>query len=134
MTILEIENDIIAQLQSNITDLQVEGFPESPVEYKLLHSKGAVLVHFKGGSYSAPESNMFIQQEVNMDFSITLMIRGLRDKNGAYPYIDAINKALTGFAPKDCLRMYPVGEYFLTERDGVWHYTINFRVPTDNYA
>ncbi len=134
MNINTVENDIIAQLQSNITGLKIEGFPDNPSEYKLIHPRGAALVQFKGASFSKPDSTAFIQQEVNLDFSLILMIKGLRDKNGAYTYINSIMATLTGYTPTGCGKMYPVGVYFLTEKNGIWQYTLKFTVPTENYS
>jgi hypothetical protein len=129
MAILTIENDIITQLQSSITDLKIECYPENPAEYKLLHPKGAVLVRFQGASYSKPTETVFIQQDVSLEFNITLMVKGLRDKNGAYNYIDSIISALTGHNG-----MYPTKVAFLTEEAGIWRYSIIFTVPTENYS
>ena len=133
MSINTIENSIITQLQDNIADLKIEGFPDKPAEYKLLHPKGAVLVHFQGASYTAPEEKNFIQQEADLEFGVTLLIKGLRDKNGAYTYIDTIISALTGFTPTGCNKMYPVKTDFLSEEGGLWQYALSFTVPTENY-
>ena len=108
MNINTIENDIIARLRDNISERKIEGFPDKPDEYRLIHPRGAVLVRFNGANYNKPLETNSIQQEVNLNFSLTLIIKGLRDKNGAYTYIDSINSALTGFAPTGCLKMYPV--------------------------
>ena len=129
MAILDIENDIISQLQSSITELKVEGFPENSSEYKLLHPKGAILVRFQGASYSLPNEAGFIQQTSNLEFNLTLMIKGLRNKNGAYNYIDSIITALTGFQG-----MYPTKVAFLTEDVGIWRYSLVFVVPGENYS
>ena len=134
MAINTIKNDIITQLKSSISDLKVEEFPDKPAEYKLIHSKGAVLVHFLGTNYNEPDEQGFIQQTANLRFGLTLMIKGLRDKNGAYAYIDSIISTLTGFTPTGCTKMYPVRVGFLTENDGVWQYTFTFVAPTENYS
>lgn len=134
MAILDIENDIISQLQTNITELKVEGYPENPTAYKLIHPKGAVLVRYQGASYSTPGENSFVQQTGNLDFNLTLMIRGLRDKNGAYNYIDSVLSALTGYTPTDCGKMYPTRVGFSGEAGGVYRYVFSFSVPIENYG
>ncbi|HSA06150.1 MAG TPA: Gp37 family protein [Candidatus Gastranaerophilales bacterium] len=133
MNINTIENEIIAQLQSDITDLKIEGFPDNPAQYKLIHPKGAILVHFLDANYNKPEENIFIQQAVNLEFALTLIIKGLRDKNGAYSYIESVISSLTGFNPTDCGKIYPVKVEFLREDNGIWQYTFTFSVPTENY-
>ena len=81
-----------------------------------------------------PDNTMFIQQEINMDFSLTLMVKGLRDRNGAYAYIDSIISVLTGYAPTGCRKMYPINTNFLIEDNGIWKYRLNFTVPTENHS
>lgn len=134
MSIDIIEKEIISQLQANIVDLKIEGFPDKPADYKLLHNKGAVLVHFQGGSYSEPEQDGFIQQAVSLEFGLTLIIKGLRDKNGAYSYINNIISALTGFSPTGCNKMYLTKVDFLAEENGLWQYAFAFTVPTHNFS
>ncbi len=134
MSINTVENNIIAQLKANITDLKIEGFPDKPGDYKLLHPKGAILVHFRGGSYSEPEENAFIQQTVNLEFELTLLVKGLRHKSGAYAYINSITSALTGFTPQGCKKMYLTKINFLNEKNGLWQYALFFTVLTENYS
>jgi len=134
MSIKTIENSIITQLQNNVSDLKIEGFPDKPADYQLLHSKGAVLVHFQGATYNEPEETVFTQQDVTLEFGITLLIKGLRDKNGAYTYIDTIISTLTGYSPTGCNKMYPVKVDFLAEKEGIWQYTLSFSVPTENFS
>jgi hypothetical protein len=90
MALNTIIDDIITQLDTAL-ELKVEGFPDNPREYKLLHPKGAVLVSFNNSSYTSPESFEFIQQIRTLEIGLTLIIKGLRDKNGAYAYLDLIN-------------------------------------------
>jgi len=133
MNIKTIENDIINQLQNNIIDLKTEGYPENPAEYKLIHPKGAILVHFKGSLYDKPDENGFIQQTLNLDFGLTLMVKKLRDKSGAYAYIAEIISVLTGYTPTSCGKMYPVNTEFLKEDGGIWKYSLDFTVPAENF-
>jgi hypothetical protein len=135
MAIIDIENAIIGQLKSSITDLKVEGFPENWNQYRLLHPKGAVLVQYTGSNYSSPELNFagMQQQLKTLTFGIALLVKGLRDKSGAYSYIDSIIAALAGFEPAGCLAMYPVSDNFQAEEDGIFYYELRFNVPTENY-
>jgi len=132
MSILSIENEIISKLQSNITDLKIEGFPEKPEEYQLLHPKGAILVSYTGSVFSEPDGFIDVAQVDTMEFALLLLIRGLRDKNGAYNYIDSIKNILTGFQPTGCKKMYPTDIGFLKEENSVWYYTIGFKTSSEN--
>lgn len=132
MGILTIENEIIEQLEDNISDLKVEGFPEKPNEYQLLHPKGAVLVSYTKSIFDEQSGFESIQQTEEMEFAILLMVRGLRDKNGAYTYIDTIKDALTGFQPTGCTKMFPTDIGFLKEENAVWYYTMGFKTSSEN--
>jgi len=130
MAIKEIENQIIDRLKAKIPDLHIEGFPEKPAEFRLVHPKGAILVHYQGGNYSESKSLGCIYQDKKLEFSTTVVTRHLRTHEGAYGYIDKIREILTGFKPENCSKMYPVKEEFLAEDNGIWQYSINFVLTT----
>jgi hypothetical protein len=132
MSINTIEQSIITQLQSVLTALQIEGFPDKPSEYRLLHPVGAVLVAYNGTNYSKPEGMGQVIQTADMEFSVTLIVRNLRDKNGAYIYIDSIVSTLTGYSPTGAGKMYPTNITFLNESNGVWQYGLTFIAPYEN--
>lgn len=134
MAINTIETAIINKIKTVITNLTVEGFPDKPSEYRLVDALGAVLVAFGSSVFERPNTTAFIQQNVDMEFTATLVIRNLRDKNGAYNYIDTIISALTGYAPTGCAKMYPIQVSFLGESGGIWQYGITFIVPTENFS
>jgi len=132
MSINTIEQSIITQLQSVLTALQIEGFPDKPSEYRLLHPVGAVLVAYNGTNYSKPEGMGQVIQTADMEFSVTLIVRNLRDKNGAYIYIDSIVSTLTGYSPTGAGKMYPTNITFLNESNGVWQYGLTFIAHYEN--
>lgn len=134
MAILTIENDIINQLKSSINDLKVEGYQENPAEYKLIHPKGAVLVRFNGANYSKSEAGAVIQQAGKLEFNLTLIIRGLRDRNEAYTYLDSVISALTGYVPMGCGKMYLTRVAYSGEVGGIYRYVFYFSVPVENYS
>lgn len=124
--IKQIENQIIDRLKANIQELHIEGFPEKPAEFKLIHPKGAILIHYQGSSYSEPKSLGCVYQQRKLEFSITVVMRNLRTHEGAYDYTDKVREILTGFKPENCEKMYPVKEDFMSEDNGIWQYGINF--------
>jgi hypothetical protein len=134
MAISTIESDIIEQLKTGITDLKIEGFPDNWSDYKMIHPKGAVLVQYMGSRFESPElSFQSVQQLRNLEFGLVLIIKGLRDKTGAYAYIDTIISTLTGYKPTGCLEMYALSDDFTAEENGFYFYELRFMVPTDNY-
>lgn len=132
MGIETIENEIIAHLEGSISSLKIEGFPEKPNEYQLIHPKGAILVSYTNSSFDEQSGFESIQQTEEMEFALLLMIRGLRDKNGAYTYIDTIKNVLTGFEPTGCTKIFPTDISFLREENAVWYYTMGFKTSLEN--
>ena len=94
------------------------------------HPKGAILVHYQGGSYSASKSLGYICQDKKLEFSATVITRNLRDWQGAYFYLDKIREVLTGYRPDNCTKIQPSKEEFLGENAGIWQYAITFTLFT----
>ncbi|MGN1124993.1 MAG: Gp37 family protein [Candidatus Gastranaerophilaceae bacterium] len=65
----DIENSIIQYLKDKFPQFLVQGFPEKPQEFILLHPVGAILVHYRGGNYSQTDAINFISQDKNLNFT-----------------------------------------------------------------
>lgn len=130
MSIRDIENSIIDKLKENFSNLLVDGFPEKPQEFTLIHPVGAILVHYRGGNYSNTDALGFISQDKKMDFAITVVTRNLRSNNGAYEILEKIKQVLCGFKILGCSKLTPVKEGFLSEISGIWQYEITFTLAT----
>ncbi len=136
MKITDFENKIIQQLQGQITDLLVEGYPDEPETFKLLHPKGALLVRYLGSDFEDPEAGDFISQERKMLFEVNVVARNLRQKYdpspraGAYEYLEAVRNALTGFQPEGQRKLFPLHDSFVKEEEGIWIYALRFVCPT----
>lgn len=126
MTIADIEQTIIERLRAKTQGLLIEGFPEKPSEYKLMHPKGALLVSYAGSTFSEPKPTDIVFQERKVEFDITVAMRHLRNHEGAYAYLDAVRIALTGYRIAGCSKMYPAKEEFLNEDNGIWQYAMTF--------
>jgi len=132
MYIHGIENSIIEKLKSAFPEVLVQGFTDKPSEFILLHSIGALLVHYQGSNYSNSDALAFISQTNKKEFAITAVTRNLRFNDGAYEYIDKVKAVLTGFEPDECSKLMPVKDYFISENKGIWQYGINFSLTTNN--
>lgn len=133
MGIKEIEDEIIAEIAKYITTLKVEGFPDNTSTYNLIHPKGAVLVAYNGSDFSEPRGYENIMQVENLDFSITVVVKGLRDKFGAYTFLDTLKTTLTKFLPTDCTLSYINSINFLSEENGEWQYGLSYLVTKEHY-
>lgn len=130
MLINQLEEQIISRLKQEIPDLLIEGFPEKPEQFQLIHPKGAILVHYQGADYSNTKATDAIVQDKKLEFALTVVTRHLRSNEGAYAYLDDIRRILTGYKIDGCSKMYPVKENFLSENAGIWQYSINFVLTT----
>ena len=132
MNIRDIENAIIEKLKTAFPEVLVQGFPDKPAEFILLHPIGALLVHYQGSNYTSTNALGFVSQENKKEFSITVATRNIRKNEGAYEYIDKIKSVLTGFAPDGCSKLSPSKDFFISEKAGIWQYGINFTLTTTN--
>lgn len=132
MNIREIENSILKQLKTKFPEVLVQGFPDKPSEFILLHPIGALLVHYQGSNYTNSDALGLISQENKKEFSVTVVTRNLRGNAGAYEYIDKVKSTLTGFMPDGCSKLMPNKDFFISETKGIWQYGINFVLTTYN--
>jgi hypothetical protein len=132
VNIRQIENSIIDKLKTEFHEVLVEGFPDKPSEFILLHSIGALLVHYQGSNYSNSAALGYIVQDNKKEFSITIVTRNLRANQGAYEYLDKVKSILTGFQVDECTKLMPTKDFFISENGGIWQYGINFTLTTTN--
>lgn len=132
MNIRQIEDSIIEKLKKEFPEVKVEGFPDKPSEFILLHPIGALLVHYQGSNYTSSQSFGFITQDNKKEFSITIITRNLRSNNGAYEYLDKVKSVLTGFKIDECSQLMPTKDNFISENGGIWQYALNFTLTTQN--
>lgn len=130
MSIREIEDSIIQYLKNKFPDFLVQGFPEKPQEFILLHPIGAILVHYKGGNYANSNAIEFISQDKGLNFAITVVTRNLRNNKGAYETLDKIKQVLCGYKIPGCTKLTPKKEGFISETNGIWQYEIEFTLST----
>lgn len=126
MTILETETAIIEKLRESIIDLLVEGYPDIPDTYTLKHPKGAVLVNYQGSSFADPKPAGIVLQMRRVEIDTTIIVKNLRNHDGAYAYVDAVRETLTGWI-EGIGRIYPTREGFISVKPGgIWQYGVSF--------
>lgn len=130
MSIRDIENSIIQYLKDKFPQFLVQGFPEKPQEFILIHPVGAILVHYRGGNYSNLNSIGIISQDKGLNFAITVVTRNLRNNNGAYETLDKVKQVLCGYKIPECTKLTPNKEGFISETNGIWQYEISFTLST----
>jgi len=128
LNIRDIENQILAKLKENFPEFLVQGFPEKPQEFVLLHPTGAILVHYRGANYSTSNTIFYISQEKTSEFAVTIVTRNLRANEGAYETLDRVKQVLSGYKIPECTKLIPVKEGFISEINGIWQYEITFKL------
>jgi hypothetical protein len=132
MDIKAIEDAIIAKLQTDITGVQIEGFPENLTNYQFIHPVAAILVQYRGADFERSKTLSEIHQVARLEFACVLISRGLRTHAGAYAYLDQIRASLTGYQINGLSKMQPVSEKFIDEQTGVWFYETVFTMNGRN--
>src|SRR3981189_2544796 len=136
-----IEAQIVAQLRSKISSIEVAHYPAQPETWRLTHRVGAALVIYKGAQYGDLLDTAAVIQERKLEFEVAVMMRdlgwavgsaGSGPSPGAYSVIESIRALLPGFQIPGCRKMYPVREKFLKrdKQGGVWTYASTFAVIT----
>ncbi len=136
-----IEAALVNQLSTQITEIEVAHFPDTPEAYRMTHRIGAALVRYEGGEYGKLIDTAAIVQERTLKFEITVMMRDLGwnvggppggATPGAYAMMEAVRIALTGFQVPGCDKAYPLRERFVKrdKQGGVWIYAISFALRT----
>jgi len=145
MDLLGAENDIIAKLSTDITEIPVQSYPNTQTEiYRILQKDGAALVHYNGSAYQNADgrrSKKVVQQRV-AQWAVILAYRGITGPNkttvrsSAYSYLEAIRQSLTGYTVNSLSQsevMRPVRDSIIAQdKDkGVWFYQMIFQHAID---
>nr|VFK17453.1 MAG: Gp37 protein [Candidatus Kentron sp. LPFa] len=125
-----LEDAVLERLAARFPHLRVERYPDNPEGYHLKHPKGALLTRYAGSRYGAPESLGIIVQERRIDLEITLFLRSLHGKEGIGAVLEAVRRALTGFAPPAFGGLIPRADGFQGEGNGKWRYAMDFSTTT----
>ena len=130
MDIKELETAIVNKLKAALTDLLVEVYPDNPSSFRMIHPKGAVLVHYSGSKFNPSLFEEVIVQERKLTYDLIVLNRSLRGNSGIYETMDKTREALTGFQYDDTTKFYPIDEEFILEENGLWQYGMKFEALT----
>ncbi|GAB4327275.1 MAG: hypothetical protein Kow0037_00710 [Calditrichia bacterium] len=133
MTIDERLQMLINRIKAYFPAHQVEGFPEEPSGYRLMHANGALLVRYDGGDYDEPESFTTLTQGGLQYYTISVVMRNLREKekqSGLYRVLDNLRACINGFSPQKGEKFYCIKEQFVEEENGIWVFESMFAVRT----
>lgn len=127
MNYQQAEADIVTRLQPfSGDDLEIVPLPENLKDFERPFTKGKITVCYKGSKWDKPHSTQQISQKEELTFEISMQSRFLRGSKGIYAIKYMVTKALLGFMPTDCDRMYAHESGMTgvaTQNDGVWTYS-----------
>jgi len=136
MNLTTVENAIITQLGTVITDMKIAAWPADVRDYLLSHPNGAILVHYLGSTYAEPEPNNQpkIVHDRLSEWSIYISKKVLKqiDLNphqDVYTSIENVRTALTGYTIatlSDASVMWPTRDRLVYEEKGFWIYEMIF--------
>lgn len=126
MQINDFEKAIIDKLKDNITDVAIEAYPDNPDTYKLIHPKGAILVHYSGSKFMPSLYDEVIIQQRKLTYDIIILAKSLRGNGSIYETMDKVRETLTGFKYQDAIKMYPIDEEYIHQENGLWQYGMRF--------
>lgn len=146
MDIEKVEDDLIAELQAQITTTGVKfkSFPDDPEKYlKRFAGVVDVLLRFDGDNFEDPDQEALKKKKFNQkrtaDWVLSFITRGLRTHTGAYSVIKAVRQVLTeytvgtrtGGATATGLKwssmLWPVSTKFMSQENGKWVHEARFR-------
>ncbi|SDU58415.1 Gp37 family protein [Pseudomonas mandelii] len=122
----------LAKLQHDVGhELMVELFPENPLQYRLNHPRGAVLLAYGKSTFGTSESTDAIVQARHVVLRLTLIFRQLNGTTGVVSYLDRLRSCLTGWYPPNADQACrPISEQFIGHQNGVWQYAQDFATRT----
>lgn len=147
MSILgDIENEIVSRLTGVLTlpnqeypKVDVQAWPASPKDFKMIHPFGCVLVVYKDSKFKAGSTGGHFV-DTDAEFEVSVIARTLREPNapelpepigvGMYDLLESCKTALLGWQPVDASAAMQIhGERFSDYTEGGWTYTQLWRVP-----
>ncbi|MBD9463914.1 Gp37 family protein [Pseudomonas sp. Pdm06] len=123
---------MLVRLQADLgSELMIELFPENPLQYRLNHPRGAVLLAYGKSTFGQSESTDACFQARHWVLRLTLVFRQLNGKDGVVGHLDRIRTCLTGWYPPHANQACrPVSEHFIGHQGGVWQYAQDFTTRT----
>lgn len=127
----ETEEAIARRIETALAPFQVSVSPyPSDVEQQAKPiQKGMILIGYKRSRFREISYEPMVCEMI-CEFEVSLMLRDLRSHVGAYPILDMIRYAITGFIPLKgpSGKCYPIQEGFVDIENGIWRYAMSVGV------
>ena len=130
--IAEIETALVDRVKEILAPFgfAIEPFPDNPDNHPMTHPKGVVMVINKGSTYNPPETTSRAIQQRTLSFELTVLVKNLRQHQGAYPVIDALAYGLAGWvAPGAIFGARLERDSFVDKSASVWTWVLQVGIP-----
>lgn len=118
-----LETETVARIAAKVVSQYLtEKLPENQADYNRPFVKGKITVAYKKSQFNTPKSTGHTVQEEGMQLEIVLCAKKLRGPDGIYEMFDKTRRALIGWRPSHCGRMYAVSFELETRQDGLFYY------------
>ncbi len=127
MFIEKLEIDTVKRLKDKVGNgIDVEVMPETEAAFTRPFSTGRLSVCYKQSDFDKPRSTAEISQDEEQTIEVIIQARTLRKTHGIYDLAERTRKALVGFIPTNCRRMYAVSFKFENRENNLWVYVYTF--------
>jgi len=130
MNIEAIEQEIVDHLQAVFTEsatvYKALVMPDSVIDYAKAVPTAVAYVVYTGSTSPGVRNTNPITQDRKPQFSVECLGRSRRGEGGLLILMDLVEKALIGFRPSSCDRMYLVKDDADRGTDGLWVHVYGF--------
>ncbi len=128
------EGEIRARLATKLgVSIECEVVPEKTVDFKRsVVLKPIITVAYSGADYPALKSTQEVSQTSEEVFEIVIRAKLLRGTNGVYDLKDKIRKAVVGFSPSSCGKIYLKSFKLENFEENLWMYSFKIACTSLN--
>lgn len=125
----DLENEIASRIVQKVSpSFIVEVLPDDNSSYSRPFDKTKISVCYIESQYNKPKSTGYTAQEEGMNFEIVIVSRNRRGVGGLYDAFNQVRKAIIGYVPANCNRIYAVSFMVMKREDGLFYFTFTVGV------
>lgn len=126
------ENDIRQRLIDKINDsnIDIEVLPDALDAWRRPFEKGRISVTYDMSKYGKVDEIGLIKQEDVMHFCLFIQCRTRQGEYGLYDLFNRSKKAVIGYAPTHCSKIYGISFEHVERAQDVWVY--EFKIACNN--
>lgn len=135
MNIYQVQQDIVAQIQSAFTSAGTQflakDVPESPNDYIRALQFAIAYVIYTGSVADPSISTRPVFQKRRLGFNVEIQGKSLYSPNGIYVARDIVEQAIIGFAPVNCHQIYLKSDEISQLEETIWVHVLKIECETN---